>query len=71
MEKTEHPPRYRTIKQCYQAIKAQDEASAVTEYFIRRLCTDGKIKYFKSGNKSLVNLDSLLDYLNNEKLNGE
>ena len=57
-------PRYRTIKECVQVIKEIDGNTAITEYYIRRLCRSGKIKYSLSGNKSLVNLDNLLDYLN-------
>lgn len=55
--------RYRTVHECYLAIKALDEDTAITECFIRRLCRSGQIVYYKSGNKSLVNLDSLLSYL--------
>ena len=58
------PPRYRTIQQCYQAIKKLDNDTAITEWFIRQLCNSGKIKYYKNGNKSLVNLDNLLGFLN-------
>ena len=58
-------PRYRTIKECLHAIKKLDDKSAITEFFIRHLCKQGKVQYFASGNKSLVNLDSLLAYLAN------
>ena len=56
-------PRYRTIKECAKAIKKIDGSTAITEYYIRKLCRDGTIIYRKSGTKSLVNLDYLLDYL--------
>ena len=55
--------RYRTIKACLEEIRKIDKVTAVTEYFIRRLCKDNKIVYHASGNKSLVSLDSLLNYL--------
>lgn len=55
--------RYRTIKECLVEIKKIDRDTAITEWFIRQLCNTNKITYFKSGNKSLVNLDSLLSYL--------
>lgn len=55
--------RYRTVHECYLAIKALDEDTAITECFIRRLCRSGHIVYYESGKKSLVNLDSLLNYL--------
>lgn len=60
---TAKPARYRTIKQCVAEIKKIDGDSAITEYFVRQLCKSNKIQYFASGNKSLVNFDSLLSYL--------
>lgn len=63
--------KYRTIKQCYQFVKELDNDTAITEWFIRQLCINGKIKYYKSGNKSLVNLDSLLNYLNQDNFKEE
>lgn len=56
-------PRYRTIRECAAELKKLDSGTAVTEYFIRRLCKDNLIKYFASGNKSLVSYDDLLRYL--------
>lgn len=55
--------RLRTIKQCYEYIKSQDSESAVTLYLIRTLCSQDKVKYIKVGNKILIQLDSLLEYL--------
>lgn len=57
--------RLRTIKQCYQHLKEQDKDSAVTLYFIRSLCANGKVDYITAGNKILVNLDSLIKALEN------
>ena len=56
-------PRYRTIKGCLREIKKLDNDTVITEYYIRRLCREQKITYHLSGNKSLVSLDSLLEYL--------
>lgn len=56
-------PKYRTIKECLNEVKKCDSDTAVSEFFIRQLCKTNKIKYFNSGNKSLVNLDSLLEFL--------
>ena len=56
--------RSRTITQCISYIKALDPDTAITEWFIRTLIKDNKIKHFTSGNKELVNLDNLLYYLN-------
>lgn len=69
--------RLRTIKQCLEAIREIDPNTAITEWYIRQLCKNGKIFYDDSGNKSLVSLDSLLEYLNrgfevsNEKKNSK
>lgn len=56
--------RYRTIKQCLQVIKEIDHDTAITEWNIRQLCKEDKVLYYKNGNKSLVCLDSLLEFLN-------
>ena len=50
-------PRYRTIRECLAELKKIDSGTAVTEYFIRQLCKKKQIKYFTSGNKSLVLYD--------------
>lgn len=57
-------PKLRKIKDCLIAIQEIDPQTAVTEWYIRQLCKNKAIIYYKSGNKSLVNLDSLLAYLN-------
>lgn len=56
-------PRIRTIPQCLQEIKLADSNSSITENFIRLLCKSNKVQHFKSGNRYLINLDSLLKYL--------
>ena len=57
-------PRFRTIKECLNAIREIDPQTALTEWYIRQLCREKKIICYGSGNKSLVNLDSLINYLN-------
>jgi excisionase family DNA binding protein len=42
-----------------------DENSAITLCAIRRLVKDGRIKSVKSGRKTLINFDELLEYLAN------
>lgn len=64
MQKTNSVARLRTIKQCLEAIKEIDPDTAITEWYIRQLCKSGKIVYYESGNKRLVNLDSLIEFLN-------
>lgn len=53
--------RLRTIRQCYEQVKALDKDSAITIYFIRTLCSQGKVEYINAGKKILINLDSLLN----------
>ena len=57
-------PKMRTIKQCHEELKKLDPETAVSEWFIRTLCTSNKVKHFLSGTKILVNYDDLLLYLN-------
>lgn len=55
-------PRMRTAKKAAEEIKAMDPDTDVTAHAIMRLIKDGKIPMRKSGNRYLVNLDTLLDY---------
>lgn len=50
-------PRMRTIRQTAQE-------TGLPEYFIRQLVKQNKIVYVRAGNKSLINLDSFIDFLN-------
>lgn len=50
-------PRMRTIEKA--AVEVQ-----VSEYLVRKLVKEEKIVFIKSGCKSYVNLDSLINYLN-------
>lgn len=56
-------PKIRTISQAIEYLKSQDPNSAITEYYLRSLIKQNKIKYVKSGNRYLVNVNFLLDYL--------
>lgn len=55
--------RIRSIHDAHELIKEADSNTAVTEYMIRKLVTEGKIPSFKTGNKHLVDVDILLEYL--------
>ena len=55
----------RTVQQCLIEIKSVDKDSAISEWFIRSLCKSNKINYIANGTKILVNLNSLINYLNN------
>lgn len=63
MQVAENLPRYRTIQQCLLEIKKIDKESAISEFLIRSLCNRQRIAHIKTGNKSLINLDNLLQYL--------
>ena len=52
-------------------IKTISEASKIvglTKYHVRKLVLQDKIKYVRSGVKYLVNVDSLINYLNNGQI---
>lgn len=53
----------RSIKKAFDIIKADDPESAVTVHTIRTWCKEGKIKCLTTGNKVLVDIQSLLDYI--------
>lgn len=57
-------PRFRTAKQCIETIRAIDPDTAISEWYIRQLVASGTIMSYGTGNKHLINLDSLLEFLN-------
>ncbi|MDY6367908.1 MAG: hypothetical protein SPL13_05295 [Clostridia bacterium] len=56
-------PRYRTVKESLIEIKKFDKDTAISEWFIRNLCKENIITSYSSGNKLLVSLESLIEYL--------
>lgn len=56
-------PRMRTVADAVKELKALDENTAVTEYYVRQLAISGAIPRVKSGKKYLINLDSLIEHL--------
>ena len=58
-------PRMRTVSEAAQELKALDPHTAMTPYHIRRLCLDGVLPTVKAGKKILLNLDTLIEYMNN------
>ncbi len=50
-------------------IKDTAKRTNLPEHFIRKLCWENKIAYCMAGNKYLVNLEKLVDYLNRETIN--
>lgn len=58
-------PRMRTVHEAAAELKAIDEHTAITEYHIRQLALQGVISRVKAGRKLLINLDTLIEYLEN------
>lgn len=58
-------PKMRTINEAYKAIKAEDPETAITPHAIRRLILKGSIPCVRAGNKYLIDLDGLKEYLKN------
>lgn len=56
--------RMRTIKQTMKYLKEQDSETAITEWGLRQLIKSGQLRTHKAGNKNLINLDYLIEYLN-------
>lgn len=63
-EKDVRVPRMRTISEAAQEIKALDPRTAITEYHIRQLAVSGVIPRVRAGKKYLINLDTLIEYMN-------
>lgn len=53
----------RSIKKAWDMIKADDPETAITVHTIRTWCKEGKVKCLSAGNKVLVDMNSLFDYI--------
>lgn len=53
----------RSIKKAFDMVRQQDAETAVTVHTIRMWCKEGKIKCLTAGNKVLVDIDSLMNYI--------
>lgn len=58
-------PRMRTVKEAYEEIKAADNNTAMSQNHIRQLALSGVIPRIKAGRKYLINLDTLIEYMEN------
>lgn len=56
-------PKMRTIKQAIKEIKEYDSKTAFTERALRRLIEENKIVPTRIGNRNLIDMDQLYDYL--------
>ena len=61
--------RIRTINETLQMLKQEDPNSGLSDFLIRKLANSYKIRSFKTGNKILIDYDSLMAYLRNEDYN--
>ncbi len=57
--------RIRTVNDAYNEIKANDPDTAISKHFFRSLIDSGKIPCVKAGTKSLVDMDTVENYINN------
>lgn len=57
-ENFKNVPTMKSICECSQIV-------GLAKYHVRQLVLQDKIKYVKAGRKYLVNLESLIEYLNN------
>ena len=53
----------RSIKKAHDIIRQDDPETAITIHTIRTWCKEGKIKSLNAGNKILVDVQSLMDYI--------
>ena len=59
------PQKLRSIRKAYELVKESDPETAITLHTLRQWCKQGKIKCLYIGNKTLVFIDSLMNYLSN------
>ncbi len=53
----------RSIKKAFELVRRDDPETAITVHTIRMWCKEGKIKSLTAGNKVLVDVQSLMDYI--------
>ena len=53
----------RSIRKACELIHAEDPESAIKTHTIRTWCKEGKIKFLTVGNKVLVHMGSLFEYI--------
>ncbi len=58
--------RIRTINETLQMLKQEDPNSGLSDFLIRKLANNYKIRSFKTGNKILIDYDPLMAYLRSE-----
>ena len=56
----------RSVRKALELIQKDDKDTAVTLHAIRTCCKENKVRNVKVGNKILVDVESLLNYVNND-----
>ncbi|MBE5751813.1 MAG: hypothetical protein E7357_05320 [Clostridiales bacterium] len=56
----------RSVRKALELIQKDDKDTAVTLHAIRTWCKENKVRNVKVGNKILVDVESLLNYINND-----
>ena len=56
----------RTLKECYEYIKENDDRSAITPYFLRQMVVQKKIPHMRVGRKYLINLEHVEKFMAGE-----
>ena len=56
----------RSVRKALELIQKDDKDTAVTLHAIRTWCKENKVRIVKVGNKILVDVESLLNYVNND-----
>ena len=59
--------RIRTITETLQMIKQEDPNTCLSEFLIRKLANNYKIRSIKTGKKLLIDYDSLLAFLQSKE----
>ena len=57
----------RTIAKAYEYLKEIDPNPDITPYLIRKLSQTEQISFTQTGNKVLIDVDSLLDFLSGKE----
>lgn len=57
--------RIRMMKEAYEELKKADPGTAITQSYIRRLVISGVIPSIRVGNRYLINMEDLEEYLAN------
>lgn len=59
--------RIRTITETLQMIKQEDHNTSLSEFLIRKLANNYKIRSIKTGKKIMIDYDSLLAFLQSKE----